>query len=55
MLSAEKLARAALQGFFGCPDGFTRMSEGARKKAIQEVQKILDSSPNPQQAPKEKV
>ena len=40
---AEKLARAALEGFFGCTGGFEDMSARIRKNATKKVLEKLEA------------
>lgn len=42
---AEKLAQAALRGWFGDAEGFRSMKSRNMRKAIREVQKVLSAVP----------
>jgi hypothetical protein len=42
---AERIAQAALRGWFGDAEGFRSMKSRNMRKAIREVQKVLSSVP----------
>jgi hypothetical protein len=43
MTQAERIAQAALRGFFGDPTGFQNMSSTERQRAALRVQAMLES------------